>query len=66
MTVRDAKRLWRHRQTAIQGHIRSLRDSSEESSRDRGIIQRIIRNYYREWHRYNQLIHANDRFRLHA
>jgi hypothetical protein len=62
MTVRDAKRLWRHRQTAIQGHIRSLRDSSE-GSRDHGIIQRIIRNYYREWHRYNQLIHANDRLR---
>ena len=61
MTVRDAKRLWRHRQTAIQGHIRSLRDSSEGSSRDRGIIQRIICNYCREWHRYNQLIHANDR-----
>jgi hypothetical protein len=66
MTVRDAKRLWRHRQTTIQGHIHSLRDSSDESSRDRGIIQRIIRNYYREWHRYNHLIHANDRFRLHA
>jgi hypothetical protein len=66
MTVRDAKRLWRHRQTTIQGHIHSLRDFSDESSRDRGIIQRIIRSYYREWHRYNQLIHANDRFRLHA
>jgi hypothetical protein len=66
MTARDAKRLWRHRQTAIQSHIRSLRDSAEEPSRDRGIIQWIIRNCYREWDRYNQLIHANDRFRLHA
>jgi hypothetical protein len=66
MTVRDAKRIWRHRQAAIKGHVRSLRASPDQSSRDRGIIQRIIRNYYREWDRYNQLIHANDRFRLHA
>ncbi len=61
MTVREAKKLWRHRQAAIQNHIRTLRDSDEQCPRDRGIIQRIIRNYSREWERYNQLIHANDR-----
>jgi hypothetical protein len=43
-----------------------MRDTHEQSSRDRGIIQRIIRNYYREWHRYNQMIHANDRIRANA
>jgi hypothetical protein len=66
MTVREAKKLWRHRQATIKDHIRTVRDSLDQSSRDRGIIQRIIRNYYREWDRYNQLIHANDRFRVHA
>lgn len=66
MTVREAKKLWRHRQATIKDHIRTVRDSPDQSSRDRGIIQRIIRNYYREWDRYNQLIHANDRFRVHA
>lgn len=64
MTVREAKKLWHHRQATILNHIRTVRDSREESSRDRGTIQRIIRNYYLEWDRYNQLIHANDRFRL--
>lgn len=66
MTAREAKKLWRHRQAAIQNHIRTLQDSDEQSSRDHRIMQRIIRNYYREWDRYNQLIHANDRFRVHA
>jgi hypothetical protein len=66
MTVREAKKLWRHRQATIEDHIRTMRGSVDQSSRDRGIIQRIIRNYYREWARYNQLIHANDRFRVHA
>ena len=66
MTVREAKKLWRHRQAAIQNHIRTLRNSDEESRCDRGIMQRIIRNYRREWDRYNQLIHATDRFRVHA
>ena len=66
MTVREAKKLWRHRQAAIQDHIRNLRESDEQSSRDRGIIQRMIRSYYREWDRYNQLIHADDRFGVHA
>jgi hypothetical protein len=66
MTVREAKKLWRHRQATIEDHIRALRDSLDQSSRDRGLIQRIIRNYHREWDRYHQMIHANDRFRVHA
>jgi hypothetical protein len=66
MTVREAKKLWRHRQATIKDHIRTVRDSVDQSSRDRGVILRIIRNYYREWDRYNQLIHANDRFRVPA
>ncbi len=66
MTVRDAKKLWRHRQAAILNHIRTMRDSHEQASRDRGIIQRIIRNYYREWDCYNHLIHATDRSSAHA
>jgi hypothetical protein len=66
MTVREAKRIWRHRQTAIQGHIRNLRKSPARSSPDGGIIQRIISGYRREWERYHQLIHAQDRFRFQA
>jgi hypothetical protein len=61
MKLRDAKRIWRHRQAAIENQIRDLEQSPERSSRDGGIIQRIISSYRREWDRYNQLIHANDR-----
>jgi hypothetical protein len=66
MTMRDAKRIWRHRQAAIQSHIRNLGNSPARSSPDGGIIQRIIDGYHREWQRYHQLIHANDRFRSQA
>jgi len=66
MTNRESKRVWRHRQAAIQGFMRSLRKSSAQSSRDGGIVQRIIENYRREWERYYQLIHANDRCRFQA
>ena len=66
MTVREAKRIWRHRQAAIQSQIRSLRKSPAQSSPDCGMIQRIIDGYHREWERYHQLIHANDRFRFQA
>jgi hypothetical protein len=62
MQLRDAKRIWRHRQAAIQEQIRSLEKSPERSSRNGGIMQRIIDGYRRERDRYNQLIHANDRF----
>lgn len=61
MKLRDAKRIWRHRQAAIEDQIRSLEQSPERSSRDGGIIQKILSSYRREWDRYNQLIHANDR-----
>jgi hypothetical protein len=61
MKLRDAKRIWRHRQAAIEDQIRSLEQSPERSSRDGGIIQKILGSYRREWDRYNQLIHANDR-----
>ena len=64
MTTRESKRIWRHRQAAIQNYMRSLRKFSEQSSPDSGIIQRIINGYYREWIRYHQLIHAQDRCRL--
>jgi hypothetical protein len=66
MTIREAKRIWRHRQAAIQNHMRDLRKSPARSSADGGIIWRIIQGYRREWERYNQLIHANDRFRFQA
>lgn len=61
MKLREAKRIWRHRQAAIEDQIRSLEQSPERSSRDGGIIQKILSSYRREWDRYNQLIHANDR-----
>jgi hypothetical protein len=64
--LRDAKRIWRHRQAAIQDQIRSLEKSPEQASRDGGIIRRIISNYRREWDRYNRLIHATDRSRAGA
>jgi hypothetical protein len=63
MTIREAKRIWRHRQAAIQNNIRDLQKSPARSSPDSGIVWRIIQGYRREWERYNQLIHANDRFR---
>jgi hypothetical protein len=66
MTIREAKRIWRHRQAALQSHIRDLRKSAARSSPDEGLIWRIIQGYRREWERYNQLIHANDRFRCRA
>jgi hypothetical protein len=66
MTTRESKRIWRHRQAAIESHMRSLQKSSERASPDSGILQRILNNYHREWVRYNQLIHANDRFKLRA
>ena len=66
MTTRESKRIWRHRQAAIENHMRSLRQSSKQSSPHSGILQRIMNSYQREWVRYNQLIHANDRLRLHA
>jgi hypothetical protein len=66
MTTRESKRIWRHRQAAIESHMRSLQRASEQPSPDSGILQRILSNYHREWVRYNQLIHANDRFKLHA
>ena len=66
MTIREAKRIWRHRQAAIQSHIRNLRNSPAGSSPEGGIIQRIIDGYRREWERYHQLIHANDRCRFQA
>jgi hypothetical protein len=66
MTVREAKRIWRHRQAAIQSQIRSLRKSPARSSPDGGIIRRIISGYLREWERYYQLIHAQDRYRFQA
>ncbi|MGA9718379.1 MAG: hypothetical protein WBQ79_08880 [Acidobacteriaceae bacterium] len=61
MQLRDAKRIWRHRQAAIANQIRDLEQSPERSARDGGIIQKILSSYRREWDRYNQLIHANDR-----
>ena len=61
MTTRESKRIWRHRQAAIESHIRSLQKTSDRASEEGGIIQRILDNYRREWMRYNQLIHANDR-----
>jgi hypothetical protein len=66
MTTRESKRIWRHRRAAIENHMRSLQRASEQSSPDNGLLQRILSNYRREWVRYNQLIHANDRFKLHA
>jgi hypothetical protein len=66
MTTRESKRIWRHRQAAIQGHIHHLQNSPERSLPESGILQRIIDGYRREWNRYNQLIHAHDRCRLHA
>ena len=66
MTTRESKRIWRHRQAAIESHIRNLQRTSDRSSEDGGIIQRILENYRREWVRYNQLIHANDRCRAQA
>ena len=66
MTIREAKRIWRHRQAAIQNNIRDLQKSPARSSPDSGIIWRIIQGYRREWERYNQLIHANDKFRCQA
>lgn len=66
MTTRESKRIWRHRQAAIESHIRNLQRSSDRSSEDSGIIQRILDSYRREWMRYNQLIHASDKCRLHA
>ena len=61
MKLREAKRIWRHRQAVIEDQIRSLEQSPERSSRDGGIIQKILSSYRREWDRYNQLIHGNDR-----
>lgn len=66
MTTREAKRIWRHRQAAIAAFIRDLEHSPEKASRDRGIIERIIRSYRCEWKRYQQLIHEFDRNRLHT
>jgi hypothetical protein len=66
MTTRESKRIWRHRQTAIQSFIRTVENSAERSGPESGILQRIIRGYRREWARYNQLIHAHDRCRLHT
>jgi hypothetical protein len=66
MTERESKRIWRHRQAAIESYMRSLRKSPERSSCDGGIVQRIIENYHREWERYHRLIHANDRCRFQA
>lgn len=66
MTTREAKRIWRHRQAAIQDHIRDLEKSPARLSQDSGIVWRIIQGYRREWERYNQLIHANDKFRCPA
>ena len=66
MTTRESKRIWRHRQAAIESHIRNLQRSSDRASEDSGIIQRILDSYRREWMRYNQLIHANDRCRAPA
>jgi hypothetical protein len=66
MTIREAKRIWRHRQAAIQNHIRDMQKSPARSSPDSGIISRIIQGYRREWERYHHLIHANDRFRYQA
>lgn len=64
MTTREAKRIWRHRQASIESQIRNLQRSPEKASQDGGIFERIIRSYRREWRRYQQLIHANDRCRL--
>jgi hypothetical protein len=61
MTIRESQRIWRHRQAAIQSHIRKLENTLEQSSPESGILQRIICSYRREWDRYNQLIHAHDR-----
>jgi hypothetical protein len=66
MTTRESKRIWRHRQAAIESYIRRLQKSSERSSCDGGIVQRIIDSYHREWERYYRLIHANDRCRFQA
>jgi hypothetical protein len=66
LTMRESKRIWRHRQAAIESFIRSLRKSSAPPLRDSGILQRIVNSYHREWERYNHLIHANDRFRCNA
>ena len=64
MTTREAKRIWRHRQAAIEGQIRNLRNAPERRSREGGIFERMIRSYRREWIRYQQMIHANDRRHL--
>lgn len=66
MTTREAKRVWRHRQATIAAFIRDLEKSPENSSRDRGLIERIICSYRREWNRYQQLVHACDKDRLHV
>lgn len=66
MTTRESKRIWRHRQAAIQSFIRNIENSAERSGPEGGILQRIICSYRREWARYNWLIHAHDRGRLHA
>ena len=66
MTIQESQRIWRHRQAAIESHIRHLENSLEPSSAESGILQRIICSYRREWERYNQLIHAYDRSRLQA
>jgi hypothetical protein len=66
MTTREAKRVWRHRQAAIAAFIRDLEKSPEKTSRDRGLIERIICSYRREWNRYQQLVHSCDRNRLHV
>ncbi|HEX6774139.1 MAG TPA: hypothetical protein VF126_19045 [Acidobacteriaceae bacterium] len=64
MTTREAKRIWRHRQAMIAAQIRNLEKSPEKTSRDGGIIRRIIHCYKAEWTRYQQLIHASDRCRM--
>jgi hypothetical protein len=66
MTTRESKRIWRHRQAAIQSFIRTVENSAEQSGPESGILQRIICGYRREWARYNWLIHAHDRSRLRA
>jgi hypothetical protein len=66
MTTRESKRIWRHRQAAIQSFMRRLRKSPDQSSLDSGVVQRILSGYRREWTRYQRLIHANDTCRLHA
>lgn len=66
MTTRESKRVWRHRQAAIQSFIRTVENSAEQSGPESGILQRISCGYRREWARYNRLIHAHDRCSLHA